>query len=1249
MRHTTIICGFGLLGIGAFALLGCSEPESVATKAQSSHAQALNRTDPPTNVYSMVAFGTADSTPVCTGVAVANNLLLTSRDCVSEVNAAVAAGGSFWLGRTPDDGSNTFVYQQVESGDVNSTILGRVGFVHVRDVGDPFNITPIAASAPLSSSGTLVGVQATGQPAQATLVTIQSASPEPNPEGYHCLAQTFLRPDVDDGIPLFTADGSGLLGIGVAHNSERDGNSICAYPSLLNPMDFIPAERLPRIGTGQFTANAPYTWVLGGGGPFYEVGLFFPDRTGPAEAFTADTGIPKALPALFPAPTQPWPVFVPNNTTFALPSNGNADLVFTVAEDPTQATDPSDGTLDEDDTGVLTLRADLGMSFVLSDTEIVTLDGGGNIASVRPSYKGLPSADGSDGRFLTIGGQGYETAQNPTFRAYLTCPTGTPFNLEIFDGDAQGTFDAGTDATTCMRLVGDRDKSGADQEGATCTVRSQSEVAATMDAQWFPYDTGGVAGDSCADNATTGMSTYRFEVFVQTTGACLQNAPPFGSAVPPGVLNNFKVRSNCDIELDLVGAPFTFMAVDAAGSSPFYMAGGALVVGEAATTYEHSGGFGYVVDVSQAESEAARVVLENLDADDCDHPDGCMANGRSRGIHFLALSATSALNMSALEPTPGWALTPAWPLNDPSNPNSLRNQNPSGNFNLTIGEVTDEAGKFAVPLESGLSKLAVLWRNVRTINSISMLPHHGSPILFPALSNSSVWHPTVRSSTPATWAGDTAALAATLPFEIGDPGGRQGVQTVAEAQALLGGDDLAAELAAAFLNVQRASAGGMDLQNAVIRGTNVLVSTAIKQGNQVLAGTIPEPSNLRGLLRSVNRSLVLFSFPNPELAGASDDDNDGFPTYLDNCPTVYNPDQTESAVIDGLGDACDPIPIVECVVKRSSVSYTAFFGYDNPYRIRRLQGDYNRFLSGPPDRGQPSLQLAGRQTNVFSVDFNGLPITWQLAGNTATASSSSPRCTGTEITDVRISDNVALLASDRIELWDRVRMGNSGTIAAGPGGITVGHDGAVADAFSEGNFFARDRFTSSGSIRANGSITLGWYGEVAGLQIQGDSVDVDSLGLSIPPPAGVIPLSPIPHDGSLTLPAGNYGPLLVNDRATLCLSAGTYDFTSLSIGNDARIVIDDSAGLVKVVVRNSLTYRDRASVTALSGQHPQLLLQYLGTLSMQLFSSFAGSLYAPYAQVELVRGSYEGTFFAKRIIVQHDIRVDFEKLVATLP
>jgi hypothetical protein len=93
--------------------------------------------------------------------------------------------------------------------------------------------------------------------------------------------------------------------------------------------------------------------------------------------------------------------------------------------------------------------------------------------------------------------------------------------------------------------------------------------------------------------------------------------------------------------------------------------------------------------------------------------------------------------------------------------------------------------------------------------------------------------------------------------------------------------------------------------------------------------------------------------------------------------------------ICGCGCAHDAVrPVVERVVAIGPGQYRATFGYDNEgtASISMAVGAENRFFPDPADRGQPTLFLAGRRTDVFSVVFDGRPLTWRLAGNTVTVS-----------------------------------------------------------------------------------------------------------------------------------------------------------------------------------------------------------------------------------------------------------------------
>ncbi len=96
-------------------------------------------------------------------------------------------------------------------------------------------------------------------------------------------------------------------------------------------------------------------------------------------------------------------------------------------------------------------------------------------------------------------------------------------------------------------------------------------------------------------------------------------------------------------------------------------------------------------------------------------------------------------------------------------------------------------------------------------------------------------------------------------------------------------------------------------------------------------------------------------------------------------------------------------PILECVVRHSPNSYTAYFGFKNEsdQALTIEHGPGNSFSPWPQDRGQPTTFPRGRSpyypSAAFSVPFNGSSLTWTLRGpghhtRSVTARSSSPRC-----------------------------------------------------------------------------------------------------------------------------------------------------------------------------------------------------------------------------------------------------------------
>ena len=125
---------------------------------------------------------------------------------------------------------------------------------------------------------------------------------------------------------------------------------------------------------------------------------------------------------------------------------------------------------------------------------------------------------------------------------------------------------------------------------------------------------------------------------------------------------------------------------------------------------------------------------------------------------------------------------------------------------------------------------------------------------------------------------------------------------------------------------------------------------------------------------------------------SADDDHDGVPNVIDNCPTVPNPDQA-SLFHDGVGTACLAHPTVDCVDHTPKRTFVAHFGYTNSnVQINVPIGPQNQFLPSPADRGQPTKFPSGTVRNAFTVASPGPDVVWSLNGFKAVATHQTPDC-----------------------------------------------------------------------------------------------------------------------------------------------------------------------------------------------------------------------------------------------------------------
>jgi len=103
---------------------------------------------------------------------------------------------------------------------------------------------------------------------------------------------------------------------------------------------------------------------------------------------------------------------------------------------------------------------------------------------------------------------------------------------------------------------------------------------------------------------------------------------------------------------------------------------------------------------------------------------------------------------------------------------------------------------------------------------------------------------------------------------------------------------------------------------------------------------------------------------------------------------------TGTYVLDNLRLKGTVKPVVECVTPLGGDGYRATFGYENTSTstVSQAAGPGNAFTPGASDLGQPTSFDPGSHSTVISAEFSGSSLSWEIRGQTATATPSSPAC-----------------------------------------------------------------------------------------------------------------------------------------------------------------------------------------------------------------------------------------------------------------
>ncbi|MEP0861785.1 MAG: hypothetical protein HRF52_10155 [Ignavibacterium sp.] len=135
----------------------------------------------------------------------------------------------------------------------------------------------------------------------------------------------------------------------------------------------------------------------------------------------------------------------------------------------------------------------------------------------------------------------------------------------------------------------------------------------------------------------------------------------------------------------------------------------------------------------------------------------------------------------------------------------------------------------------------------------------------------------------------------------------------------------------------------------------------------------------------LNDTTVSFTLSNTDIALIGN-----YPVWISNYGS--NSDTLIFSVTNSLPNSL--IPTFQCIRHNPDKSYTAYFGYNN-YNSSAVfisTGTNNRFSPSPEYRGQLNIFLPGNHQNVFSVNFNGDNLSWNLAGQSITVNKNSTAC-----------------------------------------------------------------------------------------------------------------------------------------------------------------------------------------------------------------------------------------------------------------
>jgi hypothetical protein len=240
--------------------------------------------------------------------------------------------------------------------------------------------------------------------------------------------------------------------------------------------------------------------------------------------------------------------------------------------------------------------------------------------------------------------------------------------------------------------------------------------------------------------------------------------------------------------------------------------------------------------------------------------------------------------------------------------------------------------------------------------------------------------------------------------------------------------------------------------------------------------------------------------------------------------------------------------------------------------------------------------------------------------------------------------SVGLLARDTLYVADKNTVddahGRQSWIVSGVLGGKIGGDAMLGKESESVSVVARGDFDVGGDVSLVGGITASGVVTVDGTASVSGSVQ---SGVALPPPrvitlqqTFVVTGTNVALDSGVgpfqyALPPGDYDDVSAETGTELTLATGVYRLRNLKLNEGARLIVDDSAGPVIVLVEQSLlldAYVDVKNAIENMG------FVYFGASTVHVASPFTGTVVAPTATIELGGSeTFEGGFFGREVLV----------------